>query len=214
MLKSFKKKSLPNSPTLHVTRYTLHSSRGFSLIELAVTITIFVVLTTAVLIKNSRFQSDLIITNLAYEIALTIRQAQTYGINVKAYDSTSFNYAYGVHFDVGTSAAKEKFQLFVDLDDSNVYTEDPLEEVSAFQLKAKNVISDLCVYQVSSGGVGDCTIDFVDITFKRPEPEALICIGTDSCEAKRAVIEVTSPKGVKRTVEVKSTGQISVLMPN
>lgn len=178
-------------------------SAGFTLLELIVTITIFVVLTSAILFRNSRFKNDLLITNLAYEMALSIREAQTYGINVKEFNAT-FNSAYGVHFDV---AKNKQFELFVDANSNNIFSDPPDTIVSTYSLRGDNVISNLCV----DAGSGTCSSssNSLDITFKRPDPEAKIYANGNSY--KRAQIKINSSDNTERIIEVNSTGQISVL---
>jgi prepilin-type N-terminal cleavage/methylation domain-containing protein len=194
---------------LNAKRLTLNASPGFTLLELAVTITIFVLLTTAILIRNARFRTDLIVTNLAYEIALTVREAQVYGINVNAptEDPYIYSYAHGVHFSPGT----DRFDLFADRSDDKVF--DPDDDGAAedtFILREGNIIYKVCTVNLSNSV--DCTVDPLDITFKRPDPEARIRGGYDrNTVLKTGVICIKSPQNVVRKIEVKSTGQISVL---
>src|SRR3989338_6906440 len=63
--------------------YNLQPNRGFTLVELLVTLSLFVVLTTIVLFSQQKFNGSILLTNLAYDVALTIRQAQTFGVNVR-----------------------------------------------------------------------------------------------------------------------------------
>ena len=59
------------------------TTTGFSLVELIVVMGIFTIMTSIVIFNYGRFSSNLIVTNLAYESALAVRQAQVYGISVK-----------------------------------------------------------------------------------------------------------------------------------
>lgn len=179
-------------------------SGGFTLVELLVTITIFVILTGIVLFNQSRFNSTILLTNLAYDTALTVRQAQTYGLNIKEFnsDNVSTNFLpYGVHFDISNSNFSKSFILFADLDydptiegviksdgiyngPENSSTEpDPLKCqssmgcVSRYSIKRGNIISDLCVNSKIVDDVytdGDCGWDTLDILFQRPNPDAFI----------------------------------------
>ena len=80
------------------------TNRGFSLVELLVVISIFTIISSVVVFRQSKFSSDILITNLAYQMALEIREAQTYGIGVKSVDNpviigdSKFKYGYGIHF--------------------------------------------------------------------------------------------------------------------
>jgi prepilin-type N-terminal cleavage/methylation domain-containing protein len=61
-------------------------NRGFSFIELIISIAVFTLITSAMLVSFSRLQGDVSLTNLAYDTALTIRQAQSYGVQVRGRD--------------------------------------------------------------------------------------------------------------------------------
>jgi type II secretory pathway pseudopilin PulG len=56
---------------------------GFTLVELIITIAIFVFMTALVMARYNDYYSGTIFKNLAYDIAITIREAQSYGISVK-----------------------------------------------------------------------------------------------------------------------------------
>ena len=76
---------------------------GFTLMELMVSISIFVIMTVLLIVKFGNFNQNTNITNLAYDIALTLRTAQTYGMSVQgqatgAGISPMFQYSYGVAF--------------------------------------------------------------------------------------------------------------------
>ena len=95
------------------------SNRGFTLIELVITIAIFAAMTTYLLAKYGKFNQSLLLTNLAYDVALTIRTAQSFGLNVKAvttnaeYVTPSFDFPYGAHFD-SRSTKNKSFIFFAD----------------------------------------------------------------------------------------------------
>ena len=67
--------------------YTLNPipsrSGGFTLIELIVSVAIFVFMTALVVAKYGNFNQSVLMTDLAYDIALTLRTAQTYGVSVQ-----------------------------------------------------------------------------------------------------------------------------------
>ena len=88
----------------HPSSFILHPSprKGFTIIELLVAIALFGMVVTLVFIAYNRVSSQIFVTNLAYELALSFRQAQSFGISVHEFsrDGTdTFNVGYGLHFD-------------------------------------------------------------------------------------------------------------------
>ncbi|MDP3962749.1 MAG: type II secretion system protein, partial [bacterium] len=155
----------------------LNLNKGFTLVELMISVAIFAFMTAFLVAKYGTFNQGILLTNLAYDVALTIRNAQSYGLNVKsrpvsggASFSSEFTYPYGVRFD-RSSLNKAKVVFFVDANLNGAYDE-PDEEISTSNIKRGSYISGLCM------GSGGCTyannIDVLDITFKRPDPNAII----------------------------------------
>ena len=190
---------------------------GFTILELLVVSAIFVTITTITLIKFSLFNNVILTTNLAYDIALTIRQAQTFGLNVRGFDpggGTEFNIGYGVHFE---DSANNSYILFADLDKNMKYDPDKPELVELFTMGGGHTIKRFCGMELSN--VESCTddssspINNLDIVFIRPNPEAFIKSynpNGDYQDYQRGSITITSPQGVDREVRVYSTGQISI----
>ena len=211
--------------------YNIHmNKRGFTLVELLVTISIFVVLTGVVLFSQNSFNSSILLTNLAYDTALTIRQAQTYGINIKNFNSTGSGNGvfvpYGVHFDMG---AKQSFILFADLSSGPGYagvfdrSANPLSCqtdkgcVSRYNIKNGNYISKLCINNTSDpSGSDDCSPTSLDIEFQRPNPDAVISVNGDQTISPNnmtyaiIVLHGTDASST-RMVEVHSDGLIEIL---
>ncbi len=189
-------------------------SRGFTLLELLVSISIFTVITTIAVFNNTQFNSSVLLTNLAYEVGLSVRQAQFYGITVKqtAGDPTAFDSGYGVHFDTSSPST---YVLFEDVntcvypaictnkmyDVGDVGTE-------TFNIQKGNLIGKICV--TDSSNVTSCSNSVVDIAFVRPNPDAYIRANGAGTAYQKAEICIYSPKGAIRKVIVESTGQISV----
>lgn len=214
------------------------NQKGFTLVELLVTITIFVVLTGVVLFNQSKFNSTILLTNLAYDTALTIRQAQTYGLNIKEFGGTTAAETqfvpYGVHFDLD---ANKSFILFADLDYTDAAKSDGIYNkpgsgdhsnpaicqgnfgcVSRYSIKRGNFISQLCVdSKTDASGIysdGDCTMTKLDIVFQRPNPDAFIRAGTMVVKSNPifndATIIIQGADGSTRKVKVQSNGLIEI----
>lgn len=73
--------------------------KGMTLIELLVALVIFSIITGVVLFNYGDFNASLTMQNLADDIALTVRRAQSYAIGVRGRDGL-FQVGYGVHFGV------------------------------------------------------------------------------------------------------------------
>ncbi|HVT74868.1 MAG TPA: prepilin-type N-terminal cleavage/methylation domain-containing protein [Candidatus Paceibacterota bacterium] len=178
------------------------SQSGFTLVELLVSIAIFTVITTVAVFNHAQFNGSVLLTNLAYEVALSIRQAQYYGISVKQNSSQTFDSGYGVDFN---TAAATSYSIFEDKTGGSAKIYDGSDVVvKAYSIAKGNKISRICVD-------GDCTKNVVDISFIRPEPDAFITANSaTSPYYGKAEICMQAPQGLKRKITVESTGQISV----
>ena len=199
--------------------------KGFTLIELMVTVTIMMIMTAIVLFGYNQFNESTILSSLAYDMSLTIRQAQVYGIasregtgsnqgnSIGATSFNNFNNPYGVHFDTTNSLA---FSLFVDGNVNNVLDSSGLDTVLQSYSFQRNIsIKSLCVVV---GISGSCNLaKTLDITFIRPNPEEIIRatdfntgmdLGTNSSSA--TITMQNSDGSLTKSVVVTSTGQISV----
>ncbi len=216
---------------------TPYSARGFTLVELLVSVGIFVAMTALFTIRYGTFNQSVLHANLAYDVALTIRTAQTYGLSIKStgsgggtFNPAVFQSTYGVSFSTVApynsrmilySSAISKPPALSDYqfnhDDQDVpAVGDAI--ISKFLLKRGAVISRLCV----GSGSCDTEVNELSVNFKRPDPSATICAGnidfglgtnTVTCAANDtyAEIDVSSTDGKVRTIQVRSNGQISVL---
>lgn len=193
-------------------------NKGFSLVELLVVVSIFIIISSVVLFNQNKFSSDISISNVAYSIALEIRQAQVSGILV-GQGGSDFNNAYGVHFKI-INSNKIVLQSFADIDGDLTY--DELEGDAVQQLVEGNTILSVCTYSDESGTAGEeCitpvnsgNIETVDIIYKRPDPSAIILdtLSSDSNDRrKRVEITIQSSLGDRtRMIKAYNTGQISV----
>lgn len=198
--------------------------KGFTLVELMVSLAIFAFMTAFLVAKYSNFNQGILLTNLAYDVALTLRNAQSYGLNVKskpeggASYSTNFDYPYGVHFDKrdtkeGTNEpvlSNTQMIFFADLDYA-AYGGKVLSPsdsiISTYNIKGGSHVSDVCV------GTSENSCDsmrVLDISFMRPNPNAIITADSQNITYPYAMITVQSSSGLTKKIVVRSTGQISV----
>jgi len=211
----------------------INKQAGLTLVELLVSMFIMVTITAVVVYNHKNFTDQLEITNLAYSIALSIREAQISGISVKTSSDETFQSAFGVHFNIGQSSNflgdDTKFLSFVDLDGNSMYNsggfypgfencgepDDNEECTKVSEIGRGNFISRIC-YR-GSGVNMTClpSVKSVDITFLRPKPDAITRFRNSGGEDvpqddKEAIICLESPQGRKRSIHVLKTGQISV----
>jgi prepilin-type N-terminal cleavage/methylation domain-containing protein len=202
------------------------SRKGFTLIELIAVIGIIGLISGVILGGYNKFGGQIILKTLVYDIALSLRQAQTYGISVKnTLSNSGFAAGYGVHFN---SADPVEYILFADtyelvggsVVESNsdggdgVYTSQN-EQVTVYSIGRGYKINQVCVnepasevcYGDGSSTGGDAT---VDILFNRPNPDAEIRINGNAAPYSRARIEFISPRLDVQSLVVEVSGQISI----
>jgi prepilin-type N-terminal cleavage/methylation domain-containing protein len=201
-------------------RYT---PRAFTLIELLVVMAIVMLITGAILANNSRFNSSVLLGSLAYDIALSVREAQVYGLSVQE-SNASFQGGYGVHF-----SASDSYVLFSDVNANKRYDPAPAGTdtiVQTYAVGLGHTVKSFCG-TFSGNTTPQCSSDaspikYLDIVFFRPNPDAIITSDKTTFSATNGVINpvnpyssaqivVTSPSGETRTISIQSTGQISVM---
>lgn len=184
---------------------------GFTVLELLISLAIFATMTALLLSKYGTFNQGVLLKNLAYDIALSIRNAQSYGLNVKSANrnTNDFLLPYGVHFSTNQPI---EYIFFVDLDHDYIYDAEDNdsntidEKLTKTSITRGSSIKSLCVILNNES---NCTVvNNLDIMFDRPNPNAIIR-GNESI-AGYAKITVQASDNTTREIEVRSTGQISV----
>ncbi len=192
---------------------------GFSLIELLIVISIFTIITTVALFDQGKLNSNVLLTNLSYDVALAVREAQSYGVGVKYSASTaSVVGGYGVYLNM---ASPEVIIVFHDVNNDGAYSEsdgDTTEKTYQFLNQRGNKIWELCgIDTVGSLTSGSCQtlnsgkkINEMSVTFKRPDPEAKFK-ADGSTFSGPAYIVLKSQDGTNcRAVVIDGSGQIRV----
>lgn len=203
-----------------MTRKT-KTNRGFSLIELMVVLGIFGLLSASVMSNYSEFSVRASLDNLTHLVAVSIRQAQVYGISVSQARS-SFK-GYGMYFSVASLNDKKNFILFSDLDSDKLFdgamasecTEMP-ECVTKTKITTGDTVSAIWAKK-NTDPANAVQLGEVHIVFTRPNPDAVMygkLLGSgDFEEDPFADVEITltSARGTySKEVVIWSTGQVSV----
>jgi len=234
-------KNFSSSPNNLMKPKTNEFRSGFTLIEMLVSITIITVITSVVFLQSSRFNSSILLSNIAYEMALSIREAQVYGLSVRGLGSdeialsqsqTRFKRGYGILLD-GSSlngAPLTSMALFADTYPLEIETGDKLYTggtggdavISNLNLRKGYTITNFCIikdnrYCYVQSGPNDLSLSSgrAVIYFLRPYPEAVIHDNTVSGlsnPAASAEITVSSPdRSTSKLVRIYQTGQIEVV---
>mgnify|MGYP001257128342 CR=1 FL=1 len=182
-------------------------NRGFTLIEMVVVVGIIAVVSSVTLTNYAKFGGQILLRNLAYDMALTIRQAQVYGISARTFFDAPFAAGHGVSFDLSVDTTS--FRLYTDTNEDAFYSLAGTELIELYTIGRGYRIRQICVSNNSSEY---CDATKLDILFKRPEPDAIIRgdRGSGFGRYNRARIIVISPQGSELAVLVEASGQISI----
>lgn len=201
--------------------YKLKAVSGFTLIEMLVVISIFLIMTGVILANFPAFRDKAALDLLAQEIATTIRQAQVYGIGTRE-AGTEFT-SYGIYFDLNdTSLAKKAFYLYANRDSINSFSPSPTNcnlaasqndcVVEKFVITGAAEIADL----QGCGSSGCSSLNpnppKLDIFFQRFYPEAIFP-GTTNLSHIKIMLQSTRDETKKKEIQVWTTGQIVVANP-
>lgn len=189
-----------------------------------VVVAIIGIISAVVVTNQSSFSNTITLSNTAYDVALTLRSAQTYGIGGRAAFGAAANAGYGLHFN---RARPESFILFADIyprpsisschPTSNPsapdakpgncsYDQDKREKVVGYTIGNGMVVSKLCAYS----GSWSCELSSIDIVFLRPNPNPFISTnGSYSSSVSSACLTIRSPQGGERYISVAASGQIN-----
>lgn len=181
-------------------------SAGFTLIEMLVVVAIIVIVTSLALAKNSQFNNTILLSDTAYDISFSIRQAQVYGLSVKEFTgngiSSTFSVGYGVYFNANTPS---QYTLFVDTDRDHLYQNPPDAIEQSVILRNNYRISTLCG---SRNGTETCGLSSLTVAFERPNPDAFMSSGGAAYDSVRLILQARG--GDTRSINIFTTGQISV----
>lgn len=229
------------------------TQRGFTLIEMMVVLAIFLLISGITFANYPAFNSRVSISTLANGIAVSIREAQVYGVSVKNATTSALGLypSYGVYFNTAagnSQASSTQYVLFYDQQESGMFNtygkpigdgryNTTTEKVQTMGLSNGNQIVRIYGKQASDATPAQacndnkagytCAIG-AHISFKRPNPDAKICmvtgaatwpLGTGTCgttEANTArvgelhIIIRSKDGNYTKDIVVYSSGQVTI----
>ena len=219
--------------SLHLRRDSLRqlTLAGFTLIELMVVLAIITVIASVVFTSQGSFNKTLVLENTAYDIALTLRSAQSRGLGSRALIDAAGNLVsersgYGLHLIQSTPASFTFFaDTFPDVScdtpdcrpGDHVYTAGSDSLLKTYLLGNGITIGNFCAF---INGSWECSangsITALDIVFMRPNPNPFMSADgaySPLFPVTKACITVISPQGGSKFISVASSGQISANEP-
>lgn len=209
---------------------------GVTLVEMVVVVAIVAVVSVVVVFNYSSFNNIVSLRQLSQEVGLTVRRAQAFATSVRNLKTGGVELypAYGIAFSAGSSVGSatapydKKFILFADIPASGSTWGDGMytggstcgapssntdECTEQFSIASADKVVRLCA-DIGVGGTESCFSDKeVDIVFRRPSPDARICVVQSgvclSTTPSYVKVILQSPKGIERMVTIWNTGQIS-----
>lgn len=220
----------------HSYTHTLRRSQsGMTLVELLVVIAIFMIVAGLIIFSFGKFRSNASLQNLADDVSLAVRKAQSKAIGVGSSQNTFAN-GYGVHFSkvanppFALAGSNKSFILFNDRNDGS----NPLNKLYDYTLTNSQCngsilgVGDECldVLRITSNDEvaficpnsdpDHCDAKFVDVVYLRPNPDAYICAdqttGTQ-CSYPLSSVDIVirnKESGNTKTITITKVGQISV----
>lgn len=176
-----------------VRKIKFAANLGMTSLELIVVICIFAIIASTLLFRYSTFTNSVALENLAQEVALQVKQAQTSAISgaypklnqagtLQGPPDSTWRPTYGVYFDKNTP---KQFVFFFDrnstaipgnrfLDDAGISItpescgkQTAAECLSVITISTQEFISDICVGN-------NCGKSNAAITFSRPFPDSVV----------------------------------------
>jgi prepilin-type N-terminal cleavage/methylation domain-containing protein len=183
----------------------INSEAGFSILEMLAVLGIFAVITAIVSFNYGKFNNQIVLTNLAYEVAMQIREAQVFSFGVRGAGGT-FDSKYGVYFN---TANGNSFYSFVDKASFDGICGDCLTCPGGGECqKVITLPRNMKIHRVINAASTD--LNPVSISFNRPNPDALIRQSGTSIDQSIVNIVIRSPDAQYKKIVVRQNGYISV----
>ncbi|MEO6536077.1 MAG: prepilin-type N-terminal cleavage/methylation domain-containing protein [Candidatus Paceibacterota bacterium] len=213
------------------------ANKGFTLVEMLVVLAIISIISAIAVTGQSTFNQSLLLTNTAYTVALSAREAQSFGLSSRKFGNVT-NAGYGVHFD---RSLPSSYQLFADISNVSVapsncpasaggpdvkygncvYDSSPADGlVEKFTFSRGFKVLSFCGKQTTSGtlycsnSAPSNQLSTLDVVFIRPNTSAVIsgtASGSSIKEFSCAIITLTDSTNVAtKAIRISSLGEISI----
>gem|GEM_PF-851141 len=191
----------------HLSVFSFLRTRGFTLVEVLVSIGIFTVLTGVVLANYRGYNTNALFANASEDIVLALRQAQVYGVGTKRVGA-SFEVPYGVYLNTD-ALNRNGFKFFADINGNHLFD---INEDAGLINNATKWGNSISVTSLLCDGIACGTTYGANVTFERPNPDAFIANATSQAVSKGllTIILTDSNTGKTSTISITSAGQISL----
>ncbi len=181
-----------------------NTNRGFSLIELLVTLAISIIIVSAVLFRFDSFDSVVVLKSIAYEIALTVREAQVFAVSAAGDSAGTFDTPYGVYI----SDINQQSYIFFEDSNGNLNFDNSDTIIETYTMNSKYNFVDLCVN-------ASCGLSKLSLVFQRPEFDPNIqAVGAPANKTSATIqVGMTDDPSTTFSVIVGLTGQVTVTTP-
>ena len=123
------------------TNYTVTTVRGFGLVELMVSISIMMLLSSIILVRHSAFNGAVLLRSQAYEVAFALRKAQLLAVsgnnNSGGTSLGTTTQQYGVYFDIDTP---NTFIIFHDINANGQWEGEAVDDQVGLTGDRKSVV--------------------------------------------------------------------------
>lgn len=204
---------------------------GFTLVEMLITLSIIIIISAVAVAGQSTFNQSILLTDTAYTVALSAREAQSLGLSSRKFSGVQ-NGGYGLHF---VNASTKKYIVFADIQAINTQPSwCPIVATTTPEAKAGNcvydsatetfqtyeftrgfTISDFCgkdlLGNLKCSAAGD--IQSLDVMFLRPNTVSIITgyNGNTALQFVCAQIYVRPPTSTNtQVVRISELGEVSV----
>lgn len=219
------------------SEYNTKYSNGFTLVELMVVISIFLMITAVTIFQYGTFRSNVSLQNLTDDIALSVRKAQSFAIGARGVKNNvggvDFDKNYGIHFTIDTTPSSyqegtnKSFILFSSADKKYDYSSSGTcgDSVSNECIELFNITTADKVEEIWVDGVQmNAQKASIDIVFRRPDPRAYFCYrsantnSNGNCDNQTiSSVKIVISNGAANQADIKTkkitiqnTGQISI----